>query len=248
LDARQIRPLILEVRKKFPRALWADVPEWIDRDVLHAQLMYVPDGKLIDLGGGYSPISAVLARLGMSVTVVDTFASTRLYEQFSARELCDILESFGVKLVKSDLREYDPTAAFAPASVDAIDCFGTINLFNPRRLLDRCISVLKPGGTFVVECSNGASLGRRLRLLAGRNNTDTFQQYFFDDWHTRAWTEGDVHALAAYLKLSDYRVLGRNWSLYKSRERLPRPALRLTDNGLRLIPGLCNDIDLIGRK
>jgi SAM-dependent methyltransferase len=248
MDASHIRSLILEVRKTFPQALRTDVPEWIDREVLHVQLLYVPNGRLIDLGGGYSPISAVLARLGMEVTVVDTFASTRFYEQFSAQELCDILQSFGVKLAKADLREYDPATAFEPASVDTVDCFGTIYFFNPRQLLDRCMRVLKPGGKLVVECNNAASLLRRIRVLCGRNNTNTFQEYFFDDVHKRFWVKSDVQALAGYLKLSEYHLLGRNWSLYLSRKRLPTSALTLGDNALRSFPGLCNDIYLIGKK
>ena len=130
MDASQIRPLILNVRQKFPRPLWADVPEWIDRDVLLTQLMYVPNGKHIDLGGGYSPMSAVLAHLGMEVTVVDTFSSTKLYEQFSAHELCDILRSFGVKLVQADLREYDPATIFAAGSVSGLKEFASRNCAN----------------------------------------------------------------------------------------------------------------------
>src|SRR5712671_1143435 len=174
MDVPTIRLLVLEVRKRLPQALWADVPEVIDRDVLHVQLTYVPNGKLIDLGGGYSAVSAVLARLGMEVTVVDTFASTKFYEQFSAQELRDVLQSFGVKLVTADLREYDPAKVFEPASVDTVDCFETIYFFNPRRLLDRCMRVLKPGGNLVVESNNAVSLLRRIRVLLGRNNTNTF--------------------------------------------------------------------------
>ena len=164
--SQRIRSLILDVRKQLPRALWTDVPEIIDKDLLHVQLTYVPNGRLIDLGGGYSPISAVLARLGMDVTAVDTFASTKFYQQFSAQQLCDVLQSFGVKLARADLREYDPTTAFEPASVDTVSCFGTIYYFNPRQLLDRCMRVLKPGGNLVVECNNAVSLLRRVRVLA----------------------------------------------------------------------------------
>jgi SAM-dependent methyltransferase len=204
----------------------------IDRDVLHVQLTYVPNGKLIDLGGGYSPISAVLARLGMEVTVVDTFASTKYYEQFSAPKLCDILRGFGVKLAKADLREYDPARVFEPASVDTVDCFGTIYFFNPRQLLDRCMRVLKPGGKLVVECNNAASLLRRIRVFLGRNNTNTFEEYFVEDVHQRFWVKSDVQALAVYLKLSEYHVLGRNWTLYQSRKQLPKSALTLADNAL----------------
>jgi SAM-dependent methyltransferase len=248
MDASQIRSLILEVRQKFPPALWTDVPEFLDKDVLHTQMVYVPGGKLIDLGGGYSPMSAVLAKLGMEVTVVDTFASTKFYEKFSAQELCDVLQSFGVKLAKADLREYDPSQVFAPDSVDTIDCFGTVYFFNPRQLLERCMTVLKPGGNLVVEGNNAVSLLRRIRVMLGRNNTNTFQEYFFDDVHKRFWIESDLQALGAYLKLSEFYLLGRNWSLYHSRKNLPRPALRFADHALRSLPSLCNDIYLIGKK
>ena len=119
---QQNRSLVLDVRKQFPQALWTDVPEWIDREVLHVQLTYVPNGRLIDLGGGYSPLSAVLARLGMEVTVVDTFASTKFYDQFSAQELCDVLQSLRREdLAKADLREYDPATVFdRPQSIRSI--------------------------------------------------------------------------------------------------------------------------------
>ena len=245
MDTSKIRSLMVEVRQKFPRVLRSD---FLDKDVLHAQLAYVPNGKLIDLGGGYSPMSAVLARLGMDVTVVDTFASTKLYEQFSARELCEILTSFGVKLAIADLREYDAGSAFQPNSVDAIDCFGTIFFFNPRQLLDRCMPVLKPGGKVIFEFNNGVSMLRRARVLLGRNNTDRFQDYFFHDWRRRFWVKHDLLMLADYLNLSERHVLGRNWTVYESRKELPKWALSLADNALRAFPGLCNDIYLIGKK
>lgn len=244
----QIRSLVEEVRGRFPAALRADVPEMIDRDVLHVRSTFVPGGTLIDLGGGYSAVSAVLAAMGMQVTVVDTFASTKFYQQFSAQELTDVLRSYGVTLVTGDLRQYDPGEAFGPQTVDAICCFGTIYFFNPRPLLDRCLAVLKPGGRVVVECNNGASLLRRWRVLLGGNNTNTFHEYFVDDLHKRFWVKGDVEALAKYLRLSDYRVIGRNWTVYQSRKGLPASALTLADRGLQFFPGLCNEIYLVGRK
>jgi SAM-dependent methyltransferase len=247
MDARKIRGLIVEIRRKFPQTLWTEDPQVLDRDTLHVQLTYVPNGRLIDLGGGYSPMSAVLAELGMDVTVVDTFASTRMYEKFPAHELCNVLQSYGVKLTTADLREYDPGHAFEPNSVDVIDGFETMFLFNPRQVLDRCMRVLKPGGKVLLQFNNGASLPRRIRVLLGRSNTETFENYFFDDWNRRFWFKGDVQALAGYLDLSQWRLFARNWSAY-TRTRLPRPALRLADRALRCFPGLCGDIYLVGNK
>jgi len=197
IETQKIRSLVLDVRRQFPKALWTE--EYIDREVLHVQLTYVPNGRLMDLGGGYSALSAVLARLGMDVTVVDTFGSTKFYEQFSAQELCDVLQSFGVKIAKADLRDYDPARMFEPASIDTVDCFGAIHFFNPRELLNGCMRVLKPGGNFVVDYPNAASLLRRIRLLLGRDDPQAFQYYFFHDGQTRSWIKSDVQALAAYL-------------------------------------------------
>src|SRR4051794_9268991 len=102
MNDSEILDLVNEVRSALPRALWTDIPEFLERDVFHSRLSFVPNGRLIDLGGGYSPVSAVLSKLGMDVTVVDTFASTKFYEHFSANQLCDVLQSFGVKIVKAD--------------------------------------------------------------------------------------------------------------------------------------------------
>jgi SAM-dependent methyltransferase len=248
MNDQQILSLIREVRQKLPSALHTDVPELLDKDVLHVRLAYVPGGHVLDLGGGYSPVSAVLAKLGMKVTVADTFSSTGFYQQFSAEELCGVLQSYGVELSKVDLRDYDPLAVFGADSLDSLVCFGTIYFFNPRELLARSFPALKPRANVVLELNNAVSLLRRIRVLTGRNNTNTFHEYFHDDVHKRFWTEGDAHALARHLQLADYNLLGRNWSLYHSRRNLPRPALSLADRALRPLPSLCNDIYLVGKK
>jgi SAM-dependent methyltransferase len=247
MDDSSIRTMLREVRRQFPRALQADVPELIEREVWHVRLACVPNGRIIDLGGGYSPMSAVLARLGMDVTVVDTFASTKFYEQFSEAELRDVLQSHGVTVVKQNLLEYDPAVSLPAHSVDRVVSHGTLNFFNPRDLLERCVTVMKPGGILVLDFENAVSLMRRIRVLSGRTNVDAFQSYFFDGSHKRFWTADELPALAKHLQLAEVRIVGRNWTVYQSRKNLPRFVLRLADRALRAVPGLCNDIYLLGR-
>jgi SAM-dependent methyltransferase len=248
MNDSDIRNLIHEVRQKLPKALWTDIPEYIEKDILHIRLAYVPNGRVIDLGGGYSPTTAVLAKLGMDVTVVDTFASTKFYEQFSAEELCEILHGFGVKIVKQDLLQYDPTAVFPPDSVDRVVSHDTLYFFNPKTLLERCLAVMKKDGMLATNVNNAVSFLRRIRVLMGRTNTDSFDSYFFDNVHKRYWTQGDLMRLADFLHLRDVEVIGRNWSLYQSRKGTSRSLLRTADQALRNKPSLCNDIYLIGKK
>ena len=49
--------------------------------------------------------------------------------------------------------------------------------------------------------NNGASILNRIRVLLGRNNTETFQKNFFDDWHRRVWVKATCRPLAGYLEL-----------------------------------------------
>jgi SAM-dependent methyltransferase len=244
----EIRNAIRDVRQTLPGALKADVQELIEREIWHVRLAFVPGGRIIDLGGGYSPVSAVLAKLGMAVTVVDTFASTKFYEQFSEAELREVLQTHGVTVVKQDLREYDPRATMPLNSVDRVISHGTLGFFNPRVLLERCLAVLKPGGMVVVDFENAVSLLRRARVVGGRTNVDAFPSYFFNGSHKRYWTAEELPTLANHLGLSDVRILGRNWTVYQSRKKLPPAVLRVADRMLRTLPGLCNDLYLTGRK
>jgi SAM-dependent methyltransferase len=248
MNDADIRSIIREVRSQLPEALRTDVPELIAREVWHIRLAYVPNGRLIDLGGGYSPISAVLARMGMHVTVVDTFASTKFYQQFSELELRRVLQQYGVTLVQQDLTQYEPAATVPLNSVDSVVSHGTLNFFHPRALLEKCVAVLKPGGRLALDFENAVSLLRRIRVGMGKTNLDAFHSYFMDKTHKRFWTADELPSLARHLKLSDVQVVGRNWTVYQSRKHLPRFALRLADHGLRNFPGLCNDIYLIARK
>jgi SAM-dependent methyltransferase len=248
MDDSQIRTLIHEVRQTLPEALRHEVPELIARDVLHVRLAYVPNGRVIDLGGGYSPTSAVLARLGMDVTVVDTYASTRFYQQFSEAELREALQKHGVTVIKQDLLSYDPAASVPLNSVDSVVSHGTLGFFHPRVLLERCMTVLKPGGTMAVDFENAVSLLRRMRVAVGKMNVDAFHPYFLERYHKRYWTASELPALADHLQLVEPQIIGRNWSVYESRKWLPRFALRLVDHAVRTVPALCNEIYLIGRK
>ena len=66
--------------------------------------------------------------------------------------------------------------------------------------------------------------------------------------HVREPDVDDLRYIAADLGLESARVIGRNWSGYRSRFRAARLVIPLTDRMLRLRPSLCSDIYLVGRK
>ena len=240
--------LLEHVRGSFPSALRTNDPELKEREIFHISLVYVPNGTFLDLGGGYSPIAAVLSQLGMKVTVVDTFANTAFYKSFNVEAMCDVLRRFGVNLVTADLRCYDIDSMFKAESVDSIASFDCLYFFHPRALLENAMIALKLGGKLTISFSNALSLLKRVKVVAGRLNAELFQDYFFNGVHQKYWVKAELEQLAKHLKLREQKIMGRNWSVYQKWNSYPKPILRAVDRGLRPIPSLCNILYLVGRK
>lgn len=245
---KSVTAMIEEVRAKFPPALRADVAAMVEKDKLHVELAFVEGGRVVDLGGGYSPISAVLAKLGCKVSVVDTFASTKLYEQFSREELLGVLRSYGVDLVETDLLQFDPLAHFGPESVDCMTCFDAVFFFNPRELFDRAIPALKPGGKLIVNFANAVSLFRRIKVLFGHTNFNSLSEYYDAKVHHRFYVASELAELAARHGLVLECVFGRNWNLYQQYKSLPLPLLRAIDYTKRSVPALSQMLYMVARK
>lgn len=247
-SAASVTELIEEVRGKFPPALRADVAAMIEKDQLHVELAFVKGGHVVDLGGGYAPVSAVLAKLGCKVSVVDTFASTKFYEQFPRETLLGVLRSYGVDLVETDLLQFDAAAHFGPESLDCVTCYEAIYFFHPKILLERAVRALKPGGKLVLNFLNAVSLMRRLKVLMGRTNFNSLSEYYDAHVHHRHYVVRELAELAARHGLVVECVFGRNWSFYQQYKGLPLPVLRLMDYALRLVPALSQSIYLVARK
>jgi SAM-dependent methyltransferase len=226
--------------------------EWLDYRV---SLSYCPGGTLIDLGGGVSGTNGFLSQLGMDVTIVDLFQE---YYSWSTvkdpiADQQDYLASLGVKFIHADLVECNLLDHFAPASVDSVVTYHTLEHLHhsPMRLLESAMQVLKPGGTFVAEVPNAANLLKRIKLLFGSTNYPSYSTFYEKErWvgHVREYTVGDLQQLAHRLGLSSWRIEGKNWygSLY--RKKVLEFAAKPLDVLLQLRPGLCGSLFLIGHK
>jgi hypothetical protein len=111
--------------------------------------------------------------------------------------------------------------------------------------------VLKPGGTLVIEVPNAANILKRAKLLFGVTNYPSYATFYEkDQWvgHVREYTVGDLEQLARRLRLSQWRIEGRNWYGALYRCGLPDFAAKALDKVLQLRPGLCGSLFLIGTK
>jgi SAM-dependent methyltransferase len=226
--------------------------EWLDYRI---SLSYVSGGSLIDLGGGVSGTNGFLSQHGMDVTIIDLFQE---YYSWSTvkdpiAEQQDYLASLGVKFLPADLVECNLLDHFAPASVDCVASYHTLEHLHhsPRRLLESAVQVLKPGGKLVIEVPNAANLLKRIKLLMGETNYPSYSTFWEKErWvgHVREYTVGDLQQMAKRLGLASWHIEGRNWYGTLYRKKAIEFAAKPLDAMLQAMPGLCGSLFLIGKK
>jgi SAM-dependent methyltransferase len=122
--------------------------------------------QILDIGCGDGSISVPLLRPGSKLTLLDMSAAMlKIAQSRVPAELASAVTVINGDVLGADL---------PPAAYDVVICLGVFAYFsNPAPLIEKLHTILRPGGTLIVECSDSAhflsSLVRvydRLRALA----------------------------------------------------------------------------------
>jgi 2-polyprenyl-3-methyl-5-hydroxy-6-metoxy-1,4-benzoquinol methylase len=210
----------------------------------------LPQGsRIADIGGGLGLFSVGAAVLGMRVTLVDDFQDRGNIS--IADPILNIHRRLGVEIDRRDVIR--DRLAFEPASFDVITSFDSIEHWHasPKGVLHQMVAALKSGGRLVIGVPNCVNLRKRLTVPLGRGKwslmADWYEQPTFRG-HVREPDISDLLYIARDLKLTNTRILGRNWAGYVSASRPIRIATILSNRLLRHFPTLCADIYLVGYK
>jgi len=127
--------------------------ETVDRVVQGKQY-----SEILDIGCGDGSISTPLLNSQCRLTLLDvspgmlSIARSRVSEELLSR----------VKFVNQDFME----VPFEKNFFDLVICVGVLaHVVSPRDLIAKIASVLKPGGTLILECTNGYHFLDRLNQL-----------------------------------------------------------------------------------
>ena len=252
IDERELQRMIEPLVLRYPEELQPDQHRDVARTAFHVSLVaaaYAPPAKVCDIGGGVGLFSLACAHLGYEVTLVDDF-SDPVNERFGDRALA-LHRELGVTVVSCDAVEQPP--AFPPASFDVFTTFDSMEHWHhsPKRLFQVLTTALRPDGLFVLGTPNCVNLRKRITIPLGRGKwsqmEDWYEQPAFRG-HVREPDLDDYRYIARDLGLRDVRLLGRNWLGYTSAHGWIRLATSVSDPFLRLVPSLCADIYLVGRK
>jgi len=217
---------------------------WFARRIVE---VFSPSGTFVDIGGALNPVNAVLAEMGMQVSVVDFDV-----KKYMRDSRYSILKEVGVQFIEADGLDYR-FDGFADESIDAIGSFHTFEHFHhsPRNLCGCAMLKLRSGGKFVIETPNAANLKKRIGLLFGKTNYLGFDAYYESEqyWlHIREYTIEDMMYLAKRLNFSNWKIFGLNYFGQFYPGKGPLWHLAPFDYALRMRPGLCSAIFLTGTK
>jgi SAM-dependent methyltransferase len=244
--------ILKEIVSKFPEKYRAAQHRDLPRMLFHMQLLsekLAPDAVICDVGGGRTPFTAACAAAGAKAHLVDDYLDD-VNEQFDDLSL-DVHRGYGVHVQRLDiLRESLPFAAESVDAFTSFDCLEHLH-HSPKKLLHSMVSMLKPTGALILAFPNCVNLRKRISTLLG-----TYRWTQMHDWydtpvfrgHVREPNVHDLHYIANDLGLRNVCIWGRNWSGYYSDHKMIRVITPLFDHLLRIRPGLCSDIYMVGTK
>jgi SAM-dependent methyltransferase len=205
--------------------------------------------SMCDLGGGIGLFSVGCAVLGMRSTLVDDFSDSVNRKYASVPDT--VHRQSSVTVISTDLVASPPE--FPKNSLDVVTSFDSIEHWHssPKPSLHRALDWLKPGGLLILGLPNCVNLRKRLTVPFGRGKWSSMADWYEATpfrGHVREPDVDDLRYIARDLKLENIEILGRNWLGYQHRSSLVRIITRLVDVPLRMFPGLCADIYLVGTK
>lgn len=216
------------------------------------QQLFTPGGSLVELGGGIHCVLPALVRLGMRVTVVETF-NRPYYKTTIYLQAIESLRQAGIHFVDADMLDYrwEGVADDSLSRISSFNCIEHLH-HSPRRCLELAVQKLEPAGWLIVGVPNAVNLLKRLRVLRGQSNLASLNEFYYGDevftGHVREWTAEELRQLGRWLGLCRINVVGRNWFIYSKFPKVPRSLKLFADHVLRPRAGLCSNLTLIGEK
>lgn len=240
-----------ELARKYPAPLVDAQLRDVRRIGFHLALLSarVPSGRVADIGGGVGLFSVGARSLGYDSTLVDDFRDA--VNLTHGEDALVVHRELGVDVVSRDV--VADGVDFAPASLDAVTSFDSLEHWHhsPRKLLHQLMLALKPGGWLILGAPNCVNMRKRLTVPLGRGKWSSMAEWYDEPvfrGHVREPDVRDLRYIARDLKLSETKIMGRNWQGRVSPSGVVRGLTAIFDLPLRLNPAWCADLYLLGRK
>lgn len=201
LEQQDIYKAFLEVEKKFPFKDYMEsrLPKYSTVCSLVVEEISL-GSKICDIGCGSCDLTGILSTLGYDLTGVDDLRDPWHLIGTNQRKIKNFANEMGIKLINESIE----SAKLKEKSFDVVLMLNVLeHSLNPRPLLNRAISIVKPGGLVLIETPNSVMLAKRILVLMGKSSYPNVNFIYFNVGSYRGHVrEYNVSELKRLLKVS----------------------------------------------
>jgi len=251
--SERIREAFLNVKESFPFKGYMEckLPKYMAISLLLFKEA-PPESKILDIGCGPCDLTAILANLGYYLTGIDDLRNHWHLLGDNRGRIVNFAGKMGIKLI------VEP-AESAKVEDNHFDAVLLIDILehspNPRVLLNRAISALKPGGLLLVETPNAVALAKRILVAMGKSNYPNVNFAYFNVGkyrsHIREYTVHELKRILQVSGLTEIKAKLTNHAVYQlicETQGLKRLIVRLYYLISKLYPKFRSTILAYGRK
>lgn len=181
-DIDAISKTLAGIVSEYPSDLRSGQESDLARIAFHISLISGQCGEgstVCDIGGGIGMFSVGCAALGMAATLVDDFGDE--INRTTGLAQLPVHETHGVSVLQRNV--LDEPLGLPPESFDAITCFSCIEHLHhsPKTLLHESMTILKPGGLFVLSGPNCVNLRKRLTVPLGKGRWSAMAEWYDEE-------------------------------------------------------------------
>jgi len=213
-----IKRAIETVHNQFPFEGYVNFENGAYTHIANTVLAHLkPGSTILDFGCGPCDKTAVLQTLGFKCTGYDDLQDDWHRFGDNRRKIINFARGLGIDLRLADSDKFP----FDGLSFDMLMMHDVLEHLHdsPRELLNDLLQFLKPGGLFFATVPNAVNIRKRVFVLFGKSNYQSFDLYYWypGPWrgHVREYVRGDLVGLSKHLSLETVELNTADYMLPK---------------------------------
>ncbi len=171
----------------------------------------IGEKKILDIGTGIGLLPMALTECGVSIEGADYFVFPEHDNDMFGVPSMDILQDVWKKnnLIVHNCNIYSGTLPWEDNNFDVIISEATIeHVKDPKKFIDRCYQLLKPGGYVILTTPNISTLLKRIRFIFGKSPLWPVKEFYeAGENFTGHWREYTMDELVVMCELSKFEVV-----------------------------------------